>query len=327
MGISACIISKNEEKNIKRCLDSIVNVVDEIILVDTGSTDKTIEIANIYNCKVIQIPWNNSFSEARNISLDNAKCEWILVIDCDEEVDENSKELLISLSHNKEDIDGFGVLINNIIGGIDSYSSGHVRFFRNKKEYRYEGIIHEQIGTSIKKANPNSNILKSKVTFTHYGYEIDTDLESKKSNRNLNLLNLVKEEDRDGMYYCHLGAEYVRLNKLKKACDIFIKGYKISDKSQPYFSQLAHKTVDSLVKNNEFEKCIIYCEDILKYFEDFRVIYFINAVSYINIKCYPKALENLIKYKSTPENPFKYPKIAYDSDENIDKLILDLQKL
>ena len=82
--LSACMIVKNEEKFLAQCLNSIKDAVDEIIIVDTGSTDKTVEIAQSFGAKVYHHPWRNSFSEARNHSLSYATCDWILQIDADE---------------------------------------------------------------------------------------------------------------------------------------------------------------------------------------------------------------------------------------------------
>ena len=82
--LSLCMITKNEEKNLSRCLDSIKDIVDEIIIVDTGSTDKTVEIAKSYGAHIYHYDWNNDFSKARNVSLQKATKDWILVLDADE---------------------------------------------------------------------------------------------------------------------------------------------------------------------------------------------------------------------------------------------------
>ncbi|MFR9069355.1 MAG: glycosyltransferase family 2 protein, partial [Paraclostridium sp.] len=94
--LSICMIVKNEEKNIGRCLDSIKEISDEIIIVDTGSTDRTIEICKSYFAKIIQYKWNNDFSEARNISIDYATKDYILFLDADEEI---PKEDLIKIKN------------------------------------------------------------------------------------------------------------------------------------------------------------------------------------------------------------------------------------
>src|SRR5574343_299448 len=86
MKLSACLMVKNEEENLPRCLNSIKDVVDEIIIVDTGSTDSTIEIAKEYTDKIYIHPWENNFSKHRNQSISYATGDWILIIDADEEL-------------------------------------------------------------------------------------------------------------------------------------------------------------------------------------------------------------------------------------------------
>ena len=81
------MIAKNEERVLARCLASVRAIVDEIILVDTGSTDRTVEIAESFGARVYHAPWENDFSKVRNVSLSYATKDWILVLDADEEID------------------------------------------------------------------------------------------------------------------------------------------------------------------------------------------------------------------------------------------------
>ncbi|MGL6107249.1 tetratricopeptide repeat-containing glycosyltransferase family 2 protein [Romboutsia sp.] len=321
MGISACIIARNEEKNIDSCLKSIADVVDEIILVDTGSSDKTIEVAKSYGAKVFFRKWDNDFSAARNKSLDMATHEWILVIDCDEVLAENSKGKLREIVTDDTQ-EAFGIDIVNIINGVESYASIHLRLFKNKPEYRYKGIIHEQMYLD----NKNLEVLRAHINFIHYGYGNDKELEVKKRDRNLKILNLVDEDKRDGMYYFHLGAEYTRVNDHNTASEIFRKGYYIADKSEPYFTQLAQRLVDSLFSNNQYKECIQYCDEILKQFVDFKCIYFTRAASYIQIRNYSKALLSLRIYDYLQDKPERYPVVRHDELNDIKELITVLEK-
>ena len=89
------MIVKNEEAFLEKCLESVKNYIDEIIIVDTGSTDKTVEIASRYTDKVYFHPWEGNFSKARNQALSYATCDWIFQIDGDEELIEGSGEKLL----------------------------------------------------------------------------------------------------------------------------------------------------------------------------------------------------------------------------------------
>jgi len=95
--LSLCMIVKNEEEYLQECLASVEDVVDEIILVDTGSTDRTVEIAGQFDAEVHHIPWNDDFAAARNESIKHASGDWILQLDADERLDpESKKELRLS---------------------------------------------------------------------------------------------------------------------------------------------------------------------------------------------------------------------------------------
>jgi glycosyltransferase involved in cell wall biosynthesis len=95
--LSLCMIAKNEEKQIARCLGSAKNFVDEIIVVDTGSNDRTVEIAKQFGAKVVSHEWKDDFSDARNVSLEHASGDWILVIDSDETISKEDLEKIRQL--------------------------------------------------------------------------------------------------------------------------------------------------------------------------------------------------------------------------------------
>lgn len=326
MGISACIISKDEEKNMDRCLCSLKDAVEEIIVVDTGSTDKTIEIAKKHNAKVFSIEWEDDFSKARNYSLDKANEEWALIIDCDEELTKESIPILKDLSTNKE-FEGFGVIVSNVIGGQESYGVQSLRFFRNKPEYRFHSPIHEQVGDKIVKAKGEYSVLSSNIKFIHYGYEMDKELELKKTERNLKLLNTVKEEDRDSLYYLHLGNEYVRKEDMKQAINIYSTSMRLATKTSPHYTQLCHKLIDAYVKNRDYSSGITYSNLFLKQFPDFKALLFLKAVCCLELKKYSEALSSLKQFKITAPSKSKYPNVNYESSNDIDGLIDQLENI
>ncbi len=126
--LSVCMIVKNEEKSLPRCLESIKNVADEIIIVDTGSTDNTMSIARDFGAKVYQYAWKDNFSEARNHSLSHASCDWILQIDADEEREQaDIPKLRQAMCHT--DYKGIIVSIQSVIKG-SFHTFFNTRIFR-----------------------------------------------------------------------------------------------------------------------------------------------------------------------------------------------------
>src|SRR3989344_6100650 len=106
--ISLCMITKSEERFLEQCLNSVKDIVDEIIIVDTGSTDKTKEIALSFGAKVHNFKWIDNFSAARNESIKHATKDWIFVLDADEKLDESAKEK-IKEAIKKKGVDGFSL--------------------------------------------------------------------------------------------------------------------------------------------------------------------------------------------------------------------------
>ena len=198
MDLSVAIITKNEEKNIRRLLESLKplnkKIELEIIIVDTGSTDNTVNIANEYTDKVYEYEWNNDFSAARNFSLDYCIGEWILVLDADEELKEYN--ILIDFLKNDENSE-FDVC--NIIqrsftdSNCDDFLDGYVpRLIRNG--VRYERKIHE-LPISMKKET------KTDIVIYHYGYiKDDCNLMIKKYERNMKYLLEDKKNNINPIY-------------------------------------------------------------------------------------------------------------------------------
>ncbi|MGR3311300.1 MAG: glycosyltransferase [Candidatus Brocadiales bacterium] len=141
--VSLCMIVKNEEKTLSRCLESVKFLVDEMVIVDTGSTDKTVEVAKGYGAKVLHKDWTDNFAEARSYAIKHVTGKWILQLDADEELEKASTSELIEIVKNK-DIDGVYCIIKSIESNASHSSQFYnLRLFRNIPGIYYEGIVHE----------------------------------------------------------------------------------------------------------------------------------------------------------------------------------------
>ncbi|NPA52517.1 MAG: glycosyltransferase family 2 protein [Aquificae bacterium] len=194
MKISACIIAKNEEKNLPRLLKSIKDKFDEIILVDTGSTDKTIDIAKNFSCKVFQKDWKG-FADARNFAVSKATGDWIWHFDADFEL-ENSQyqKAVFFLKNIPQSYDAVMIGVKNFDkNGIVTTYSSQIFIHRNKPNIKWVGKVHEYINVDVSYGIP--------VFVNHYGYQ-DNEILYKKAQRNLKLLEEeIKTLERDSQEY------------------------------------------------------------------------------------------------------------------------------
>lgn len=193
--LSACLIVKNEQKHLERCLASIRHHVDEIIVVDTGSSDDTLKIAEAHGAKIGHFVWCDDFAAARNASLDLATGHWALWIDADEEVTPESWKM-IAEGLMRPQFGGYHVRIVNFMGdgsGNRQYVHNPVRLFRLHPNIRFTGRIHEQIKPAIDELGLQTATLEG-VRLNHYGYA-DVDMEEKgKLHRTITLLERELEE-------------------------------------------------------------------------------------------------------------------------------------
>ena len=222
--ISVCIIAKNEEKRIGQCLSSIHPYGFEIVVVDTGSTDRTKEIAAEYTDKIFDFEWCDDFSAARNFSLRAASNNWIFMLDCDETVKELDVEELNYFRKHLSDSVG-SVSRENLVtqnGVLTLNNTDYTERFFNKKLYRYTGIIHEQLTPIRGKEFPNYLL---KTTILHTGYDMSQDECVAKYNRNLTLLLKQLEQEPDNPYlYYQIGKSYEIIEDYAHSCEYYDKG-------------------------------------------------------------------------------------------------------
>jgi len=163
MNLSICIIGRNAERDIARCLASVLPVADEIIYVDTGSSDRTVAIARMFTDKISSFIWNDDFSAARNFSLDQASGRWIMFMDTDDELTSESYDQINQLKNDPADC-YFSFKINNVepafMEWVKLKDFGQIRMFPRKDSIRFEKALHEDLRPSLEKLD---------LTFFHFG--------------------------------------------------------------------------------------------------------------------------------------------------------------
>jgi glycosyltransferase involved in cell wall biosynthesis len=221
--ISVCLIVKNEEEALDNCLASVKSIADELIIVDTGSTDHTIEIAKKYTDKIYIRPWKNSFSEARNHYLQYAKGNWIFQIDADEELVQDDITV-IRKAIKDPDLDGVMVqILSKLRNGKSEAIHSIERIFRNNGVIHYEGRIHERIvGMKNAKVFP--------IRLVHYGYDLNQKQSKQKFERTVSLLKMdLADDPNNPITYHYLGCSYFSQGMFREALETSMKAIQLSE--------------------------------------------------------------------------------------------------
>lgn len=239
--LSACLIVKNESSCIRRCLASIDSLVDEIIVVDTGSVDDTIDIVKTFPKAVVyEHPWTNDFSEARNRSLALATGDWILVIDADEIIAEEDYFKLRNAIQD-QNIDGYYILTKNytnnyvrldFVAESTAHSRSYLgwtpshktRIFKNKPHYRFRGRIHEVVDASI--LETDGRLAELDVPIHHFG--ADEFNQSKLALYRSLLEDKASEEPNNPMAFYELGQLLWVVGEADRAIEAFQKGIELN---------------------------------------------------------------------------------------------------
>lgn len=216
--ISVCIIGKNEEKYLDECLKHLSVFDWEIVFIDTGSTDKTREIALKYTDNVYDFEWIKDFSAARNFAASKATRDWILAIDCDEFVEPFAANTLASMLVDYPHSIG-RINVYNVLNGQKETLHHEISRLYPKNEFHWSNPIHEQL---VRFDNTTGSAFDSPISVLHYGYALNSEEQAKKRDRNLNmLLNVIKKGTDNPYYYYKTGCEYVNLDDYNNALNYF----------------------------------------------------------------------------------------------------------
>ncbi|MDI6603879.1 MAG: glycosyltransferase [Thermoanaerobacteraceae bacterium] len=295
--LSLCMIVKNEENNLLRCLKSVKEIVDEMVIVDTGSTDRTVEIAEGFGANVYYYKWNNDFSAARNFAMDKAEGEWILLMDADDELDGKEAYKIKSLLKDVK-IDAYLFETISYVGdrpGIDTLSNLNVRIIKNKAEYRFTGAIHEQILMSV--LQKGGIVREIPIRVYHYGYLNQNIKDKDKRKRNMGILEEELKKDPENPFHnFNMGTEYMALGNNEKAYEHFKKAYdNLEDVKTGYTSKLLIRMIMCLSQLNRIDDALKLCNESLKKYADITDIVFLKGMIHHRLRQYSLALKSFMK--------------------------------
>lgn len=297
MLLSIVMMVKNEERYLDKTLYALnelrKDIDTELIILDTGSTDSTVEIAKKYTDKVYFSKWNDNFADMRNISISYASGDWILILDADEELInyDKLKEFFNSDNHTKFNCATIE-LKNTFDENNNKYSLASIpRIFKNVDGFRYDGAIHEQ----PKYKGPVYNDIAS---FYHYGYMYsDEEIREKKTERNMKLLlEEMQKNPNDPYNNYQLGKTYITDLKINEALYYIEKSYDLYNKQDkiPLF------VIGNLLRLYVELKLYIKCENLcIKYIKNDKKnidVYYYLATSQNNLGKYKESIKNYERY-------------------------------
>ncbi|MHB1569708.1 MAG: tetratricopeptide repeat-containing glycosyltransferase family 2 protein [Solirubrobacteraceae bacterium] len=282
--LSLCMIVRDEEQMLARCLAAAAPAVDEIVVVDTGSTDRTIEIARSFGAHVIEREWTGSFSDARNASFDAASSDWIVYLDADEVLEAGDVDALRALT-GQTWREAFYLVETSWIGEEGDGSSivnNALRVFRNRPEYRFRDRLHEQILHTLPTYVPG-RIEQSSVRIAHYGYLGSVREAKEKSQRNLALLRRqAAEATPTAFLHFNLGSEYAAVgdypaavSELRTARSMLAEEGSL--RTRHYAPALLHRLVTSLRLAEHLAEAQTTAVDALELFPDLTDIVLAQA--------------------------------------------------
>lgn len=302
--ISLCIIAQNEESRLEACLQAAKNYVDEIVIVDTGSKDRTKEIALRYTDRVYDFQWVNDFAAARNFSISMAAHEYILVLDCDEIIIDIDIEKIRQLMDQYPEEIGRLQRINEFTRDKGGYRyAERVNRLFSKRFFRYEGIIHEQL-VRIKEqpGPPEDNSYLIPITIRHSGYDGDLETRKRKTDRNITLLLKALAVDPDDPYLLYqLGKSYYMQEDYRNAADYFGRALQYDlDIRLEYVQDMVESYGYSLINSGQYEAAMQLLNVYNEFSHSADFVFMIALVLMNNAK-FPEAIAEFKKAATRKE--------------------------
>ncbi|MBP1990790.1 glycosyltransferase family 2 protein [Paenibacillus eucommiae] len=296
--LSLCMIVKDEELFLENCLKQAQHAVDEIIIVDTGSTDRTKKIGLQYNARVFDFEWTGSFAEARNYGIGKASGAWILWLDADEVLEIEDPELWrTALSQCGNSCHVWSLPIVNYYGDfpIDrnkAYSLAQYRLFRNGLGLRFVNDIHEQLNVwELLQDKDATESYKLPTRIHHYGYLESVARVKKKHERNMAMLEkeLQNPEHSPWIDY-HVASEYYRTGAYKQVFDHLntaIKGFISRGQLPP--SLIYKMKYDTLLALGSFEGAWLGIDKAITLYPDYVDLHYYKGILLFAQKRYEEA--------------------------------------
>lgn len=291
--VGLSMIVKDEETLISRALSSVMGYVHQILVVDTGSRDRTPTICTKSGAELHFFHWQDDFSLARNYALAFMRTDWVIQLDADEEIVDPKKWFgFIDSVRNNTKIGGVRVrIMNELDGGSRSSSHSYTRLFRRIETFRYEGTIHEQIAQSIMRSG--YDIIDSELTILHSGYSIKNPTKELR-NRNILEKELSERPDDSFMLYHKANTHFSEGDypNAKECYRILIFDFSLSEE-QRNMSGLRLAQIAIMEEDFSIAESLLQNEILNKELDGFR-LYLLGSIDAVKGR-YSSAIDNFNK--------------------------------
>lgn len=307
--LGLAMIVRDEQENLRRCLASARPVVDEMVVVDTGSTDASVAVAEEFGARVVRYEWQQDFSAARNVSLACLSTDWVLVLDADERLAPSSYPFIRRALLNPV-VDAFLIDIINVTGKVlvsGALAHSAVRLFRRRSAFRYEGRLHEQIAPSIVRAGGRIRPLPG-ASILHYGYLGAVVSDREKKQRNLAIIRRqVEEEPRNAFAHFNLAMEYVRQGDRARAIKAFQRSFRLlPGLDVSYAPALLKNLAACLIEEERYEEAHGLLQQAEEVYPEYVDLSYLRGVALNRMQRFEEALTALQKCLEKGEAPALY---------------------
>jgi len=281
MLLSVCLIVRNEGRLLADCLSSVQAVADQLVVVDTGSEDDTISVAQRFQAEIYHFQWCDDFAAARNFSISQARSKWILWLDADERLLPDSQAPLQEIIKHASTDNYYRLTIRNLTSEKNNYllSTAH-RLFPNKRGFKFSGQIHEMI------IPPDGQKFREKlapIVIEHLGYALPEELASIKEQRNRLLLEKVLQARPNDFLANFNYAQHLDIHgKLSQARDYYLKARQCARNASHWSAILLNNLAGLAIRTQDFSEAQQYALESIAnephqvgaYYHLYRVAYF-----------------------------------------------------
>ncbi len=293
--LTVCMIVKNEAQNLERAIASVKSVADEIVVVDTGSTDGTPDVARSSGAVVVEHVWEDDFSKARNKAIETATSDWIFFLDADEYLPEESiAEIESALA---KGADAYFVRIESPLrsGAGKVFVNSFPRLFRRLPGVRFEGRVHEQILPSLLRLG--AKVIPSAIVIRHLGYDLSREKMDEKLRRNLRMLEMQLDEiPQDSLTLFHLGETHNLLGEYGRAVEYYQDALGKRGLPKQIRAVCLQNLASALIKLRRYEEALKMLEGAKRLNPNLLSTHLVKSSALFGLKLYEEAETEIVKY-------------------------------